>query len=130
MNNHLPSTISYKPCRILYYNSCKYTFFETHLDKNTILFGNNNAGKTSFLNGLQFFLLPEVNFNNIDNKFNFKKKYTSEDSFKYYFPTNHSFIIAEFENAFGRFLQVIFSGRNQLEYARIFTKESYESVRE
>lgn len=130
MNNYLPSTISYKPCRILYYNSCKYTFFETHLDKNTILFGNNNAGKTSFLNGLQFFLLPEVNFNNIDNKFNFKKKYTSEDSFKYYFPTNHSFIIAEFENAFGRFLQVIFSGRNQLEYARIFTKESYETVRD
>lgn len=123
-------TINYKPCRILYYNSCRYTFFETHLDKNTILFGNNNAGKTSFLNGLQFFLLPEINFSNIDSKFNFKKKYTSEDSYKYYFPTSHSFIIAEFENAFGRFLQIIFAGRNQLEYNRIFTKARYEDIRE
>lgn len=120
---------AYKPCRIIYYNSGRYTFFETNLDKNTILFGNNNAGKTSFLNGLQFFLLPEINLRKLHEKFHFAQKHDSAETYKYYFPEKNSFIIAEFENPFGKFLQIIFSGGNELEYHRIFTKATYEEVK-
>lgn len=120
---------TYKPCRIIYYNSGRYTFFETNLDKNTILFGSNNAGKTSFLNGLQFFLLPEINLRRLHDKFHFAQKHDAPETYKYYFPEKNSFIISEFENPFGKFLQIIFSGGNELEYHRIFTKATYEEVK-
>lgn len=121
---------NYKPCRIIYYNSGRYTFFETNLDKNTILFGGNNAGKTSFLNGLQFFLLPEINLNRLHDKFHFDNKYTKKETYEYYFPSKESFIIAEFENAFGKFLQIIFRGNDDYEYHRIFTKAKYEDIKQ
>lgn len=120
---------TYKPCRIIYYNSGRYTFFETNLDKNTILFGSNNAGKTSFLNGLQFFLLPEINLRKLHEKFHFAQKHDGPETYKYYFPEKNSFIISEFENPFGKFLQIIFSGGNELEYHRIFTKATYEDLK-
>ena len=124
-----PINYAYKPCRIIYYNSGRYTFFETNLDKNTILFGSNNAGKTSFLNGLQFFLLPEINLRKLHDKFHFAQKHDAPETYKYYFPEKNSFIISEFENPFGKFLQIIFSGGNELEYHRIFTKATYEEVK-
>lgn len=122
-------TKNYKPCRIIYYNSGRYTFFETHLDKNTILFGNNNAGKTSFLNGLQFFLLPEINMHKLHHKFHVNPKYTKHETYEYYFPSANSFIVAEFENAFGRFVQILFRGKGEYAYSRIFTKASYDDIR-
>lgn len=122
-------TKNYKPCRIIYYNSGRYTFFETHLDKNTILFGNNNAGKTSFLNGLQFFLLPEINMHRLHQKFHVNPKYTKHETYEYYFPSANSFIVAEFENAFGRFVQILFRGKGEYAYSRIFTKASYDDIR-
>lgn len=129
-NKQLDREKIYKPCRTIYYNSGRYTFFETHLDKNTILLGNNNAGKTSFLNGLQFFLLPEINLKRLHDKFHFNKKYTTKETYEYYFPTNNSFIIAEFENAFGKFVQILFRNSDDYSYSRVFTKTSYEEIRE
>lgn len=127
--NTVKKDLIYKPCRILYYNSCTYTFFETYLDKDTLLLGNNNTGKTSFLNGLQLFLLPETTFKKAHSKFNFKD-HKQEDSYKFYFPSNNSFIIAEFENPHGKFVQVLFRGKDTFEYSRIFTKESYDTIRD
>ena len=48
--------------QLVFVNSAAYAYTQIRIDQHTALFGENNLGKTSMLNALKLFLLPEVNF--------------------------------------------------------------------
>jgi len=57
--------------QLIFVNSAAYAYTEIRVDQHTALFGRNNLGKTSMLNALKLFLLPEENFNGCKKKFGF-----------------------------------------------------------
>ncbi|TOM81100.1 hypothetical protein, partial [Vibrio parahaemolyticus] len=70
-----------------------------------ILIGGGNIGKTSILNAIRLFLLPEENFKDSKNKFGFSDKegnfYSNDECFEHYFPSSTSFLILECDNYLG-----------------------------
>ena len=58
--------------KLVLVDSAGFCYSEIELDKHTILLGEGNVGKSSLLNCIRLFLLPEVNFNKAKDKFNFK----------------------------------------------------------
>ncbi len=86
----------YKVLRLVMVNSGSAAYVEIPIDETAALLSKNNKGKTSALNALKLFLLPEINFKACEKKFGFSsggKVYTGEESFSYYFPSATSFII-------------------------------------
>ncbi|WP_311950513.1 hypothetical protein [Halomonas piscis] len=125
-------TFSFK--QLIFVNSAAYAYTRVRIDLHTALFGSNNLGKTSMLNALKLFLLPEVNFRNCQKKFNFRgtsgKVYDSLASFRYYFPEDRSFIILEAENPHGTFCIVLHRGSatDNREYARMVVPCAYSEI--
>lgn len=111
--------------QLVFVNSAAYAYTQIRIDQHTALFGENNLGKTSMLNALKLFLLPEVNFRNCGSKFNFRgtngNLYDGMSSFRYYFPEDRAFIILEAENPHGDFCIVLHRGgaTDRMEYARL-----------
>jgi hypothetical protein len=111
--------------QLVFVNSAAYAYTQIRIDQHTALFGENNLGKTSMLNALKLFLLPEVNFRNCGSKFNFRgtngNLYDGMASFRYYFPEDRAFIILEAENPHGDFCIVLHRGgaTEKMEYARL-----------
>jgi len=111
--------------QLVFVNSAAYAYTQIRIDQHTALFGENNLGKTSMLNALKLFLLPEVNFRNCGSKFNFRgtngNLYDGMASFRYYFPEDRTFIILEAENPHGDFCIVLHRGgaTDKMEYARL-----------
>lgn len=111
--------------QLVFVNSAAYAYAQIRIDQHTAIFGENNLGKTSMLNALKLFLLPEVNFRNCASKFNFRgtsgKPYDGMASFRYYFPEDRAFIILEAENPHGNFCIVLHRGgaTDKMEYARM-----------
>ncbi|TGN39789.1 hypothetical protein [Marinobacter confluentis] len=111
--------------QLVFVNSAAYAYTQIRIDQHTALFGENNLGKTSMLNALKLFLLPEVNFRNCGSKFNFRgtngNLYDGMSSFRYYFPEDRAFIILEAENPHGDFCIVLHRGgaTDKMEYARL-----------
>lgn len=111
--------------QLVFVNSAAYAYTQIRIDQHTALFGENNLGKTSMLNALKLFLLPEVNFRNCGSKFNFRgtngNLYDGMASFRYYFPEDRAFIILEAENPHGDFCIVLHRGgaTDKMEYARL-----------
>jgi predicted ATP-dependent endonuclease of OLD family len=60
--------------QLVFVNSAAYAYTEIRVDQHTALFGRNNLGKTSMLNALKLFLLPEENFKKCDRKFGFRSR--------------------------------------------------------
>ncbi|MCJ8298976.1 MAG: hypothetical protein MJK13_08600 [Pseudomonadales bacterium] len=119
--------------QLIFVNSAAFAYTEIRVDQHTALFGRNNLGKTSMLNALKLFLLPEENFNRCESKFGFSsskgEKYTGPKSFDYYFPEDNSFIILEAENVHGTFCLVLHQGNKQFSYGRLAVPCEYEEIR-
>ena len=120
--------------QMVFVNSAAYAYTQIRIDQHTALFGENNLGKTSMLNALKLFLLPEVNFRKCASKFNFRgtngKVYDGLASFRYYFPEDRTFIILEAENPHNDFCIVLHRGgaTDQLEYARMVVPRPYADI--
>ncbi|GAA5104407.1 hypothetical protein GCM10023211_02000 [Orbus sasakiae] len=119
--------------RLIFVNSAAYAYTEIRIDQHTALFGRNNLGKTSMLNALKLFLLPEINFRQCDRKFGFKgangKQYEGPESYQYYFPEDRSFIILEAENIHGPFCLILHRGSSELSYGRMAVPINYDEIR-
>jgi hypothetical protein len=122
----------YKFHRLIFVNSAAYAYTVIRVDKHTALCGQNNLGKTSMLNALKLFLLPHENFKSCDKKFAFKGPagtyYSTDASYSYYFPENHSFIILEAENMHGPFCLVLHRGSRPFSYGRMAVPCVYADI--
>jgi DNA repair exonuclease SbcCD ATPase subunit len=130
MNNAV-DTIKIK--RLVLVDSAGFCFIEIPIDRHAILLGKGNIGKSSLLNSLRLFLLPENNFNKSQVKFAFREPkknayYSNNDSYRHYFPSTRSFLILESENEAGTHCQILYR-TNNLGYGRIFTPFSFDKIR-
>lgn len=120
--------------RIVLVDSADLCYAELPLDEHAILLGKGNVGKSSILNALRLFLLPEVNFAKCETKFAFrtadKNSYYSKDqSFQHYFPSSTSFMILEVENFTGSHCQILTRGSGY-QYHRLFVPLPYAQIRD
>lgn len=119
--------------RLVLVDSAGFCFIEIPIDRHAILLGKGNIGKSSLLNSLRLFLLPENNFNKSQVKFAFREPkknayYSNNDSYRHYFPSTRSFLILESENEAGTHCQILYRTPN-LGYSRIFTPFSFDKIR-
>lgn len=123
--------------RLVTVDSVGVAIAEIDLREGGILIGGGNIGKTSILNAIRLFLLPEENFKDSARKFGFSDKegkfYTNDESFEHYFPSSTSFLILECDNYLGGPLphcQILYRGNSdKLDYRRMFTSLRYEQIR-
>ena len=123
--------------RLVTVDSAGVAIAEIDLREGGILIGGGNIGKTSILNAIRLFLLPEENFKDSAKKFGFSDKegkfYTNDESFEHYFPSSTSFLILECDNYLGGPLphcQILYRGNSdKLDYRRMFTSLRYEQIR-
>lgn len=123
--------------RLVTVDSAGVAIAEIDLREGGILIGGGNIGKTSILNAIRLFLLPEENFKDSAKKFGFSDKegkfYTNDESFEHYFPSSTSFLILECDNYLGGTLphcQILHRGSSdKLDYRRMFTSLRYEQIR-
>lgn len=121
--------------KLVLVDSAGFCYSEIELDKHTILLGEGNVGKSSLLNCIRLFLLPEVNFNRAKDKFNFKSsngyEYDKNESFGHYFPSKYSHLIIEVEKVIAgkryTHCQILNRGKN-LSFERIFTALPYQEI--
>lgn len=125
--------ISYSVKKLIAVNSISYCYVELAIDQHCALFGRNNIGKTSLLNALKLHFFPEISFNDCKNKFSFKSSkgelYSSEDSYRYYFPSESSFLILEAENIHGSFCLLLFKSNHSFGYHRLVLPCEYDDIR-
>src|SRR5438477_8049191 len=76
------------PVRIVLIRSGKYDYAEVELDGALQIVGDNNMGKTTLINTLQFLYIDEK------NKMNFGS-YSLDQTLEYSFPTQYSYILFE-----------------------------------
>ncbi|MDC9725701.1 MAG: hypothetical protein PSN44_07295, partial [Gammaproteobacteria bacterium] len=120
--------------RLVLVDSAGFCFIEIPIDRHAILLGKGNIGKSSLLNALRLFLLPENNFNKSQLKFAFREPkkndyYSNNDSYRHYFPSTRSFLILESENEAGTHCQILYR-TNNLGYGRLFTPLPFEKIRQ
>ncbi len=123
--------------RLVTVDSAGVAIAEIDLREGGILIGGGNIGKTSILNAIRLFLLPEENFKDSAKKFGFSDKegkfFSNDESFEHYFPSNSSFLILECDNYLGGRLphcQILYRGSaDKLDYRRMFTSLRYEQIR-
>ncbi|HHC6574927.1 TPA: hypothetical protein ACN34E_000043 [Vibrio parahaemolyticus] len=123
--------------RLIVIDSAGVAIAEIDLREGGILIGGGNIGKTSILNAIRLFLLPEENFKDSKNKFGFSDKegnfYSNDECFEHYFPSSTSFLILECDNYLGgpiSHCQILYRGSSEkLDYRRMFTSLRYEQIR-
>lgn len=132
-------TISFK--RVIAVNSANFAYVEVPLDDNRALLGTGNLGKSSIVNCVRFFLLPEVNLNDSDKKFAFisgasdsadVKYFNKNEIYDYYFPDEHSRLILEVEHKLiggstRKYCQII-SKLENFRIERCFIQEPYDAI--
>lgn len=136
MNNRF--TVNFK--RIIAIDSASFAYVEVPLDKNLLLLGKGNWGKTSIINALRFFLLPELSISNCGQKFAFKtgkdssgdEYYSKDQVSSYYFPSEHSRLILEVEHQLisgeTRTHCQIITSANNYKLNRFFVNTKYEDI--
>lgn len=129
----LDEKITYCVKKLIAINSISYCYIELPIDQHCALFGRNNLGKTALLNSLKLHLYPEISFNDCKTKFAFKSSkgelYSTEDSYKHYFPTDNSFLILEAENIHGDFCLILFKSNSSFGYERLILPCAYDEIR-
>ncbi|UWZ98831.1 hypothetical protein [Vibrio splendidus] len=123
--------------RLIAVDSAGVAIAEIDLREGGILIGGGNIGKTSILNAIRLFLLPEENFKDSKNKFGFSDKegnfYSNDECFEHYFPSSTSFLILECDNYLGGPMphcQILYRGNSdKLDYRRMFTSLRYAQIR-
>ncbi|MFA0415283.1 hypothetical protein AB4520_16015 [Vibrio renipiscarius] len=137
MSYHSIDNLLISISRLVAVDSAGVAIAEIDLREGGILIGGGNIGKTSILNAIRLFLLPEENFKDSAKKFGFSDKegkfYTNDESFEHYFPSSTSFLILECDNYLGGRLphcQILYRGSSEkLDYRRMFTSLRYEQIR-
>ncbi|WP_235937747.1 hypothetical protein [Marinobacter caseinilyticus] len=121
--------------RLVLVDSAGFCYVEIPVDEHAVILGTGNLGKSSLLNSLRLFLLPETNFRNSRKKFSFRNAsagsyYTNEESYQHYFPGQYSFLIMEAENPAGVHCQILYRDRSSdLSYGRLFVPAAYDDLR-
>lgn len=132
MSNTLDGfTLDYKLKRVAFVNSASHYYSEIMLDNHLALFGDNNAGKTASLAALKLMLYPETDFAECFKKFKFQGKtgkYSTEDSYNFYFPCDQSFLIMEIESHNETSCIVLYRAKGY-KYNRWFMPTSYDEIR-
>ena len=136
MNNRFSVNLK----RIIAIDSASFAYVEVPLDNNLVLLATGNWGKTSIVNAVRFFLLPELNLNDCDKKFAFKtpessteqEYYTKDEVKNYYFQSTHSKLILEVEHKLigggtRRHCQIISAGNNY-KLNRFFIASPFEDI--
>ena len=129
------STFTFGIRRLILVDSAGFCYVEIPVDNHGLILGPGNLGKSSLLNSLRLFLLPENNFKNSRKKFAFRNAsagsfYTNEESYQHYFPSQFSFLIMEAENPAGTHCQILYrDNASQLSYGRAFVPVSYDQLR-
>jgi len=124
----------YQINKLICVNSMKnICYIELDVTHNTVLYGENNLGKTSILSTLKLHLLPEINFRDSKNKYAFfgasGKAYNNQESRDFYFPSQNSFLILEGQNPFGPYVYILFrASEEQFGYSRIVLPVSYAQI--
>lgn len=137
MDNQAVDNLLISISRLVAVDSAGVAIAEIDLREGGILIGGGNIGKTSLLNAIRLFLLPEENFKNSSKKFGFSDKegkfFSDDESYEHYFPSNSSFLILECDNYLGGRLphcQILHRGNtDKLDYRRMFTSLRYEQIR-
>jgi len=130
-----PSAFTFGIRRLVLVDSAGFCYVEIPVGNHGLILGPGNLGKSSLLNSLRLFLLPENNFRNSRKKFAFRNAsagsfYTNEESYQHYFPSQFSFLIMEAENPAGVHCQILYrDNSSQLSYGRIFAPVSYDQLR-
>lgn len=124
--------------RMVLVDSAGFCYIELPLDEHAILLADGNVGKSSILNSLRLFLLPENNFKNSKNKFSFSTPkhdgfYDNEESYQHYFPSKHSCLILEVVHQYAgseyTHCQILHPSAGYLSYSRIFTPLAFDNIR-
>ncbi|MDX1587914.1 MAG: hypothetical protein R3296_03165 [Oleiphilaceae bacterium] len=121
--------------RLVLVDSAGFCYVELPVDAHGVLLGSGNLGKSSLLNSLRLFLLPESNFRNSRRKFAFRNAsagshYSNEESYQHYFPGQYSFLIMEVENPMGVHCQILYRDKaSELSFGRIFVPVPYSELR-
>ena len=127
--------------RIVAVDSSSMAYAEALLNDNILLMGLGNVGKSSLVNAVRFFLLPDTNVNQAKDKFAFRSGADSDDKesyydkdelYNYYFPTVHSRLILEVEHQLlgggtQSHCQIISRG-GDYKIQRVFIPEPYEAI--
>ncbi len=117
--------------QIILVNSGKYCYLKVPLNEHICLLGANNGGKTSILNSMKFFLLPEENLHDCERKFGLKNPngfYGRDSTYQFYFPERSSFVILEAENPHGPFCIVLSQGSKPFSYERTGVPCAYGEI--
>ncbi|MDH4654100.1 hypothetical protein [Pseudomonas sp. BN606] len=117
--------------QIILVNSGKYCYVKVPLNEHICLLGANNGGKTSILNSMKFFLLPEENLHDCERKFGLKNPngfYGRDSTYQFYFPERSSFVILEAENPHGPFCIVLSQGSKPFSYERTGVPCAYGEI--
>jgi hypothetical protein len=117
--------------QIILVNSGKYCYVKVPLNEHICLLGANNGGKTSILNSMKFFLLPEENLHDCERKFGLKNPngfYSRDSTYQFYFPERSSFVILEAENPHGPFCIVLNQGSKPFSYERTGVPCAYSEI--
>src|SRR5690554_7710147 len=129
------STFNFGIRRLVLVDSAGFCYVEIPVDNHGLILGPGNLGKSSLLNSLRLFLLPENNFKNSRKKFAFRNAsagsfYTNEESYQHNFPSRFCFLIMEGENPAGTQCQILYrDNASQLSYGRAFVPVIYDQLR-
>jgi hypothetical protein len=124
--------------RLVLVDSAGFCYVDLPVDEHAILLGDGNLGKSSLLNSLRLFLLPENNFKSSKTKFAFSTPkrdsfYDNEESYSHYFPSKFSSLILEVSSNIGGSVQshcqILQRSSGHLAYERIFTPLKYSQIR-
>ncbi|MUK26632.1 DUF1749 domain-containing protein [Aliivibrio fischeri] len=122
--------------RLIVVDSVGVAIAEIDLRNGGIIIAKGNVGKTSILNAIRLFLLPETNFKKSFQKFGFMNNkgepYTDDESYEHYFPSRSSFLILECENFLGGpvpHCQILYRGESK-SYKRMFTSLPYQNIKD
>lgn len=123
--------------RIIAVDSSEFAYAELDVDAHSMLVAEGNVGKSSLINAIRLFFLPEctmakqaVNFGFCDSN---GDMYGSETTFNHYFPSKYSYLILEYEKRVfdgPHCCQIISaSGSGRLKFERMFTQLTYNQLR-
>ncbi len=138
MSSQYNSQYKFEIKRMVLVDSAGFCYVELPVDEHAILLADGNIGKSSILNSLRLFLLPENNFKNSKNKFAFSTPkhdgfYENEESYHHYFPSKYSFLILEVSHQHAgseyNHCQILHPSTGYLSYSRIFTPLAFDQIR-
>lgn len=117
-------------------DSSEFAYAEVELDNHATLIAQGNVGKSSLINAIRLFFLPECSFKNQKTHFGFADShgefYSSQATFNHYFPSKYSFLILEYEKRLydgPHCCQIITTASaNQLRVERMFTQLPYAQL--